>query len=300
MNFDDRIGELMSIMSREQDLINYQVLRESVFKTRLDKRIFVSSRPGLHNVINKINSEYLIIQAHEEPDSINQDGSYTDDLSKEDLEKALVDLAKQYIDSEYLCLSMALRMSNRTTQENIDDMVELADEHRGEQVKIESLKSMRSGLLSLVVDIFINMYGYSNKEIEILTGYSNEYVRILGGAGCEMDIVNRFFYMLKKLLKDKIRTSMDYIIEYQCGYIFLRESHQSRYFIVLRELEPKKLYELGKIPEDVLDKVFDCFMEISESKKDNPETNLKTDSLRAKADDIIQTNLSERKKIGKR
>ena len=74
-------------------------------------------------------------------------------------------------------------------------MVELADEHRGEQVKIESLKSMRSGLLSLVVDIFINMYGYSNKEIEILTGYSNEYVRILGGAGCEMDIVNRFFYM---------------------------------------------------------------------------------------------------------
>lgn len=106
--------------------------------------------------------------------------------------------------------------------------------------------------------------------------------------------------MLKKLLKDKIRTSMDYIIEYQCGYIFLRESHQSRYFIVLRELEPKKLYELGKIPEDVLDKVFDCFMEISESKKDNPEINLKTDSLRAKADAIIQTNLSERKKIGKR
>ena len=47
MNFDDRIGELMSIMSREQDLINYQVLRESVFKTRLDKRIFVSSIPGI-------------------------------------------------------------------------------------------------------------------------------------------------------------------------------------------------------------------------------------------------------------
>ena len=41
-------------------------------------------------------------------------------------------------------------------------------------------------------------------------------------------------------------------------------------------------------------------MEISESKKDNPEINLKTDSLRAKADAIIQTNLSERKKIGKR
>ncbi len=152
----------------------------------------------------------------------------------------------------------------------------------------------------MVVDIFINMYGYSNKEIEILTGYSNEYVRILGGAGCEMDVVNRFFYMLKKILKGKIRMSMDYIIEYQCGYIFLRESHQSRHFIVLRELESKQLYELGKIPEDVLDKVFDCFMEISESKKDNHDTNPKTDSLKAKADAIIQSNLSECKKDRKK
>lgn len=300
MNFDDRIGEIMSIMSREQDLINYQVLRESVFKTRLNKRMFVSSRSGLHSVINKINSEYLIIQAHEEPFSINQDESCRYNRSSKDLAKALVDLAKQYVDSEYLCISMALRMSNRTTKENIEDMVELSDEYRGEQIKIDRLKSMHRGLLSLVVDIFINMYGYSNKEIEILTGYSNEYVRILGGAGCEMDVVNRFFYMLKKILKGKIRMSMDYIIEYQCGYIFLRESHQSRHFIVLRELESKQLYELGKIPEDVLDKVFDCFMEISESKKDNPDTNPKTDSLKAKADAIIQSNLSERKKDRKK
>ncbi len=135
MNFDDRIGEIMSIMSREQDLINYQVLRESVFKTRLNKRMFVSSRSGLHSVINKINSEYLIIQAHEEPFSINQDESCRYNRSSKDLAKALVDLAKQYVDSEYLCISMALRMSNRTTKENIEDMVELSDEYRESKSK---------------------------------------------------------------------------------------------------------------------------------------------------------------------
>lgn len=286
MTCDDRIGELMSIMNREQDLVNYQVLKESVFKTRLGKRLFVSSKSGRINIINKINSEYILVH-HNNTNSIDQ--GQVAKLSGAS-GKDIVDIANQYIDSEYLCLSTALRMSNRTTQENLEDMIEISDEFRGEQVNIERLKSMNSGILGMMVDIFINVYGYSNKEIEKLTGYSNEYIRLLGGVGCEMETVNRFFYGIKRLIQDKIRMSMDYVLEYQCGYIFVRENNQSSHFIVLREIAPNKVTRVGRLPEGVIEEVFDYFIKRHKA-IEKGEHEIAIDGIEAKAKAIIEMNM---------
>src|SRR3712207_2141204 len=254
VNVDD-MGALLASMGRENDLLRYQILRELVFKKLIGHRGTISAREPIETIINKINSEYVIYMLGQESSKVQID------------QRKLIDRAKSYIDSDYLCTSMAMRLSDKTIEENIGDMVDICSIYRGEQVNIDRLSTMSKTLLETLIEVLRDLYGYGNREIGEVTGYSKEHIRNLGGVQSDMSKVNKFFYRMGKKLKTRTKMSMDYIIDYQCGHIFIRESHQSRYFVVLREMDEGQLVKLGKIRDDILEKVFRIFKKRDAAKK---------------------------------
>lgn len=266
MNVDD-MGALLASMGRENDLLRYQILRELVFKKLIGHRVTISAREPIETIINKINSEYVIYMLGQESNKV-QKMSYTVEDGKNMIDqRKLIDRAKSYIDSDYLCTSMAMRLSDKTIEENIGDMVDICSIYRGEQVNIDRLSTMSKTLLETLIEVLRDLYGYGNREIGEVTGYSKEHIRNLGGVQSDMSKVNKFFYRMGKKLKTRTKMSMDYIIDYQCGHIFIRESHQSRYFVVLREMDEGQLVKLGKIRDDILEKVFRIFKKRDAAKK---------------------------------
>ena len=263
----DDMGTLLANMGRENDLLRYQILRELVFKRLIGHRVTISAREPVETIINKINSEYIVYMLGQGSNDIGKRSPRARGTKYIVDDKKLIDRAKSYIDSDYLCTSMAMRLSDKTVEENIADMVDICSIYRGEQVNIDRLSTMSKTLLETLIEVLRDLYGYGNREIGQVTGYSKEHIRNLGGVQTDMSKVNKFFYRMGKKLKTRTKMSMDYIIDYQCGHIFVRESHQSRYFVVLREMDEGQLVKLGKIKDDVLEKVFKIFKKRDAAKK---------------------------------